>query len=233
MIAKRACDPCRHARCTIGFASARAAFRAILSAAAFAGGAVLLPAYIGWSPKEGSGVFDPIESLGLDYRFYALDDRLRIDMDSLRQAMDDRSVRMLLLIHYFGYIDPNYAAAVRLAREYGVFVLEDAAHAMLSDLVGGTCGRMGDACLYSFHKILPVDSGGAAVINDPASDLARCLRTDAPDPLPTSRFDLRAIAHPAAPIAAYCTVCSPNSRLKSSPCSDRQPAASSRKRTRC
>ena len=48
---------------------------------------VLLPAYVGWSAKEGSGVFDPVDELGVPYAFYRLDDRLRIDLYGLEQCL--------------------------------------------------------------------------------------------------------------------------------------------------
>jgi dTDP-4-amino-4,6-dideoxygalactose transaminase len=165
-----------------------------LHALAISPGKVLLPAYIGWSPREGSGVFDPIASLHLDYSFYALDERLRIDIDSLRTELQSGCIRVFVIIHYFGYVDSSYAKAVKIAREHGVFVLEDEAHAMLSDVVGGICGRLGDACIYSFHKILPVESGGAAIINDPESPLAQTLVADPSCVLPLCDFDLNRIA---------------------------------------
>jgi dTDP-4-amino-4,6-dideoxygalactose transaminase len=178
----------------IPFRSAREAFRAILNAGKRSPGTVLLPAYIGWSPREGSGVFDPIASLGLEYSFYALDDRLRIDLDALRTELQGGSVDVLVIIHYFGYVDPSYQDAVKLAREYGVFVLEDEAHAMLTDIVGGISGRLGDACIYSFHKMLPVKSGGAAIVNDPHSPLAGELIESSGCSSPLNGFDLLCIA---------------------------------------
>jgi dTDP-4-amino-4,6-dideoxygalactose transaminase len=157
-------------------------------------GKVLLPAYIGWSPREGSGVFDPVASLGLDYEFYGLNERLRIDLDSLRAALQTGKIRVVVIIHYFGYVDPCYPEAVRIARQHNVFTVEDAAHAMLTDLVGGVCGRSGDACIYSFHKILAVESGGAAIINDPESLLARSLVANPDCEVPLCHFDLNRIA---------------------------------------
>lgn len=194
MIAKRPENSFNYARRIIPFRSAREAFGAILKALDIAPGRVLLPAYIGWSPKEGSGVFDPIASLHIDYSFYALDERLRIDLDSLRTELQGGCIRVLVIIHYFGYVDPSYEEAVRMAREHGVFVLEDEAHAMLSDVVGGICGRLGDACIYSFHKMLPVESGGAAVINDPESPLLEALTADPGCALTLRDFDLNRIA---------------------------------------
>jgi dTDP-4-amino-4,6-dideoxygalactose transaminase len=65
---------------------------------------------------------------------------------------------------------------------------------MLTDVVGGICGRLGDACIYSFHKILPVQSGGAAVINDAESPLARTLEADPDCAVPLYDYDLNRIA---------------------------------------
>ncbi len=195
MISKRAENSSNYARRIISFQSARAAFGAILSILKIAPGKVLLPSYIGWSPKEGSGVFDPIVALDLDYSFYALDEQLHIDVDSLRTELQGGGIRVLVIIHYFGYVDPCYAEAVKTAKEHDVFVLEDEAHAMISDLVGGICGRDGDACIYSFHKMLPVPFGGAAVFNDPGSPLAKALVADTDCAFPLCDFDLSRIAH--------------------------------------
>lgn len=186
----------------MSFASARSAFKAVLTAlqslhsnaSQRPSRTVLLPAYIGWSPREGSGVFDPIDSLKLDYAFYQLDDRLRIDIDSLRDVLAQNSVSVLVIIHYFGYVDPCYTAAVRLAREYGAFVLEDEAHALLTDLIGGASGRLGDACIFSFHKMLPVLGGGAAVFNDPGCSLPARIVREPEAGCPLVHYDLERIA---------------------------------------
>jgi dTDP-4-amino-4,6-dideoxygalactose transaminase len=74
-------------------------------------------------------------------------------------------VRVLVLIHLFGHVDPACAELVALARRQGVRVLEDEAHAMLTDLVGGASGRLGEACVFSLHKLLPVPTGGCLVFN--------------------------------------------------------------------
>lgn len=146
--------------------NARAALRHYLRECRLERGeTILLPSYIGWSPREGSGIFDPIRELELDYAFYRLDDYLRIDLDSLRQMISCATPRLLLLVHYFGHVDPSYAGVMALARNAGLRVIEDEAHAMLTDLVGGACGRLGDVCLYSLHKLLPISGGGMLVRN--------------------------------------------------------------------
>ena len=148
------------------FAKAREGFKAFLQSSNLASGiTVLLPAYIGWSQREGSGVFDPIMETGLPYAFYRMDDKLRIDLEHLEQLFKTTRVGILLIIHYFGYVDPGYPEAVRLARENNVLVLEDEAHALYSDLVGGICGRLGDAVIFSLHKMLPFGIGGMLMYN--------------------------------------------------------------------
>ena len=132
------------------------------------GDVVLLPAYIGWSPREGSGVLDPITALGARIAFNRVDGFVRIDLDHLERALKASRPKAVLPIHFFGFCDPQYAEAVALARQEGALVLEDEAHAMFSDLVGGHCGRLGDAAVFSLHKLLPVPNGGVLVVN-PAS----------------------------------------------------------------
>jgi len=156
------------------------------------GETILLPAYVGWSPREGSGIFDPVRELELDYAFYRLDESLGIDMGSLRGAIARGNARVLLLVHYFGHVDPAYAEAVSLARGACLRIIEDEAHAMLSDLVGAACGRLGDVCLYSLHKLLPMNSGGMLVRNTLEAGPGQPGRGEAASAL--WRHDLAAIA---------------------------------------
>ncbi|MEN6459666.1 MAG: DegT/DnrJ/EryC1/StrS family aminotransferase [Thermoguttaceae bacterium] len=173
-IDKTAADAMAFARPSRLFANARSAFKALLAALQFRPGErILLPAYIGWSANEGSGVFDPVAELNLPCEFYRVDDRLLIDVDDLESRLRTGQVKALTLIHYFGYVDPRYAECVRLARRYGACVIEDEAHALFSDWIGGVCGRLGDACVYSLHKMLPCQGGMLSVSSRHAALLER------------------------------------------------------------
>ncbi len=148
------------------FQNARSAFRSFLQTVDFGSDEIiLLPSYIGWSAREGSGVFDPVSQLGLSCRFYRMDERLQIDLADLERMLRSTKVKVLVIIHYFGYVDAGYQEAVKLARENGALVLEDEAHALYSDLVGGVCGRLGDAAIFSLHKMLPTRTGGMLIAN--------------------------------------------------------------------
>jgi len=166
-IAKRATDASRFGRPTMSFANARTAFKAFMLGLDLSSkDKVLLPAYIGWSAREGSGVFDPIREVGVDFRFYCMTKRLMIDLEDLRNQLDAEQPKLLVLIHYFGYPDPNIMEAVAMARKRDILILEDEAHALYSDWVGGICGRFGDAAILSLHKMLPFKTGGMLVLND-------------------------------------------------------------------
>jgi dTDP-4-amino-4,6-dideoxygalactose transaminase len=177
------------------FASARHAMRAFLEAARIGPRQrVLLPGYIGWSAREGSGVFDPIRELGVAHGFYRMDDRLHIDLPDLERQLSAGDVRVVVLIHYFGAPDPRWEHAVALARRHGALVLEDSAHAMLTDLVEGSCGRAGDATFFSLHKLLPVPDGGLLLVNPhSAIPLEQVAATMHPGDAPWD-YDLRDIA---------------------------------------
>lgn len=126
---------------------------------------VLLPNYIGFSDREGSGVFDPVVQASVNFALYKLDDSLHIDIESVESYFIDGGIALIVIIHYFGYVDPNYRTVLNLARRYGVRVLEDQAHSLFTDLIGGLTGRDCDASIYSLHKMFPVVSGGAMSIS--------------------------------------------------------------------
>lgn len=125
---------------------------------------VLLPNYIGFSIREGSGVFDPIVQANVNFAFYDLDEYLNIDVESVQSCFAEGGNALIVIIHYFGYVDPNYKTVIDLARRYGIRILEDQAHSLFTDLIGGLTGRECDASIYSLHKMFPIETGGAMSI---------------------------------------------------------------------
>jgi dTDP-4-amino-4,6-dideoxygalactose transaminase len=128
---------------------------------------ILLPAYIGWSSNEGSGIFDPIFELKLNFEFYNFDENLNIDVKSLQNKLNnDDTIKVVLIVHYFGYVDNNIEQIVKLIKFHNKILIEDCAHAFFNDFHLGTCGRYGHATFYSIHKLFPEQYGGLLVIND-------------------------------------------------------------------
>jgi len=171
VVSKLASDGTAFRRQALQCGSGREAI-AIFARAAGAkpGDTVLCPAYVGWSPREGSGVLDPLTSLGLRVGFYRVGSDLSVDLEDLASRLKGEHTSGVILIHFFGHVDPNYPEVVRIIRDAGAWCLEDEAHALFTDLVAGASGRLGDASVLSLHKMLPVRGGGALLIN-PASTL--------------------------------------------------------------
>jgi dTDP-4-amino-4,6-dideoxygalactose transaminase len=181
----------RFRRSFYAFPSARAGIGAYLRSLDMPSGhRILLPSYVGWSPREGSGVLDPVREAGLDFGFYRVDGRLRIDVEHLQSVLACGNIGVVLLIHYFGRPDPSLAEVVDLAHELGVVIVEDEAHAMFTDLVGGVSGRHCHAAVFALHKMLPLRAGGTLVINQERHQQGPSWSRESR----ASGFDLAAIA---------------------------------------
>ena len=159
VIAKTAQDASRFRRISEPYPAARAAFGVFLDRVCSAETTVLLPSYIGWSPREGSGVFDPVRERSLRHAFYRMDRSLNIDEEHARELLVNTRRAVLVLVHYFGRVDPASAALAAVARSLGATVIEDSAHALYTDLVLGCAGHLGDASVFSLHKMLPASGG--------------------------------------------------------------------------
>ena len=191
MISKIALNPSNYKRKLVMCNRARDGFSAYLHALDIAEDeSVLLPAYIGWSAREGSGVFDPVQGLDINHAFYAMDECLNIDLTSLKRSFEENKVKLFVIIHYFGFVDPCYEEAIIMARNFGVKVLEDEAHSFFTNFVGGLTGRMGDASIFSLHKMFPVKGGGVLTLNDIEQKIT-CEENDIEFPL---AFDYGLIA---------------------------------------
>lgn len=111
-----------------------------------------------------------VEFVDIDPRTYNLSpDRLA---DKLALAEKNGTLpRVIVAVHLCGQ-PCDMAAIHRLAKQYGVSVIEDASHAIGGQYRGepvGNC-RFSDITVFSFHpvKIVTTAEGGMAVTNNPA-----------------------------------------------------------------
>ncbi len=144
---------------------------------------LLLPAYIGLSAKEGSGIYDPVLKSGIENDFYRINKRIEIDCHDLetklRNTRNKGMSPIVLLVHYFGFPDRNIQQIVAMCRHYNAVIIEDCAHALYTDYVDHQCGKYGDFILYSIHKMLPYDGGGFLKVINPEYDLSDiCQKND-------------------------------------------------------
>ena len=104
---------------------------------------------------------------------------LLVDIDPVSYTLDpakfeatlraNPGVKALILVHLYG--QPAAPACVEIARQHGLFVLEDCAQAHGSATAGRTTGTWGDAAAFSFYptkNLGAIGDGGAILTNDAA-----------------------------------------------------------------
>lgn len=170
MIAKGAKDAQLHRWHVTRTASAREAIAKFVSSLDLDRPArVVVPAYYGWSPNEGSGVMDPLVAVGAEVALVRVGRDLQLELDHYRATLEQFKPDVVMPISYFGWPDRHFADVVRWARIAGAVVMEDGAHSLLTTLLHGQV-EVCDAAALSLHKSLPTVGGGLLIER----------RTDAP-----------------------------------------------------
>jgi dTDP-4-amino-4,6-dideoxygalactose transaminase len=95
-------------------------------------------------------------------------DTRNMDAAAAARAITPRT-RALMPVHFAGH-PIDMTATYALARQHGLRVIEDAAHAIGSSFEGRRIGAMGDIVVFSFHpnKNLTTIEGGAVVADNAA-----------------------------------------------------------------
>lgn len=105
-----------------------------------------------------------------------------ISPESVKATIEERigkggRVKGITVVHYGGYpVDMD--AILKIAREYGLFVVEDCAHAHGSEWRGRKVGAIGDMGCFSFQetKSMTAGEGGIVITNrDDLIDKARLI----------------------------------------------------------
>ena len=127
---------------------------------------VLLPAYIGFTEREGSGVFDPVLYTKTPYEFYLLNNELSFNLIDIENTFKKGHIKIFLIIHYFGFCLNDIISLKKLCEKYHVILVEDCAHAFTYGFENLRLGQYGDVSFYSIHKFLPTQTGGILKINN-------------------------------------------------------------------
>jgi perosamine synthetase len=93
--------------------------------------------------------------------FYDIRPDLAADPATLRQIVTKNKVKVMMIINYFGFLQPHRKEIREICSESGVILIEDCAHSLLTE----GSGDVGDISIYSFRKILPVPDGGGLKMN--------------------------------------------------------------------
>ena len=126
---------------------------------------VLMPSYIGYTEREGSGVFDPVEENSARYIFYRVTNNLEIDIDHFEKILQSDEISIVLVIHYFGFCRNDMELIKNYCRKYNAILVEDCAHAFNLGLNKQRIGNYGDFSFYSLHKYLATTSGKVLKVN--------------------------------------------------------------------
>jgi dTDP-4-amino-4,6-dideoxygalactose transaminase len=130
---------------------------------------IFIPAYIGLSPREGSGIFDPIKKSKIKYYFYRLDKNLNIDFNNLANQILENPKSLILLVHYWGFLDPNHEKIRLLAADNNCLIIDDFAHALFTffkyPFINFNFG------ILSLHKMFHYSEGGVLISKNPIFNL--------------------------------------------------------------
>jgi len=102
---------------------------------------------------------------------------LHLTPETLAPLLTSRT-RGVVVMHYAGEPAPLHAIRA-FCEAHGLWLVEDACHALPAWHEGQLCGTFGDAATFSFHATKPVAAGqgGAVLFRDPAlAEKARRLR---------------------------------------------------------
>ncbi len=104
-------------------------------------------------------------------------DTMNIDETKIEAAITDRT-KVIVPVHYAG-VACEMDTIMKIAKHYGLKVVEDAAQGVMSTYKGRALGTIGDFGCFSFHetKNYSMGEGGALLVNDPAyNEKAEILR---------------------------------------------------------
>lgn len=117
-------------------------------------------------------------SRGASIRFVDIrKDTMNINENLIEEAITEKT-KAIVPVHYAG-VACEMDKILQIAKEHNLFVVEDAAQALMSSYKGISCGNLGDFGAFSFHetKNYSMGEGGALLIKNPMyADRAEIIR---------------------------------------------------------
>ncbi len=133
-------------------------------------------AYLLAGIKEGDEVICPLFTctatnipflyMGAKIRFADVDsDTLNIDINHVKKLVNDKT-RAIVCVHYGG-LPCDMDELHQIANQWGIPIIEDAAHALGATYKGKNIGEISDYTMYSFQAIkhITTGDGGLLVVN--------------------------------------------------------------------
>ena len=101
-------------------------------------------------------------------------DTLNLDPEDFERRLTART-RAVVVVHYAG-VPADMGRIGTIARERGLTVIEDAAHAAGAVAPGGRCGTLGDMAVFSLHPAKQLTAGEGGIVTTDDEELADRLR---------------------------------------------------------
>ncbi|HSV49539.1 MAG TPA: DegT/DnrJ/EryC1/StrS family aminotransferase [Candidatus Acidoferrales bacterium] len=94
-------------------------------------------------------------------------DTLSIDPESLKQNIS-KNTKGVIVTHIAGFPNPHLREIQTICKDHGLFLIEDATHAIGATINGQKVGSFGDAAVYAFTptKVITTGEGGMLVSNN-------------------------------------------------------------------
>ncbi len=95
------------------------------------------------------------------------EETLSMDPDSLQENISENTCGVIVT-HIAGYPNPDLKSIMDICKKSGLFLLEDATHAMGAKINDKKVGSLGDAAVFAFTptKVLTTGEGGMLVTNN-------------------------------------------------------------------
>tara|TARA_B100000575_G_C23118330_1_gene646787 strand:+ start:223 stop:1401 length:1179 start_codon:yes stop_codon:yes gene_type:complete len=89
------------------------------------------------------------------------------EKNNLINKKTKKNVRVIIITHFLGYVDDNIFELVKFLKKYNLYIIEDSAGALGSQVNKIAAGTIGDIGIYSFNgnKIVSTGGGGALLTN--------------------------------------------------------------------
>lgn len=114
---------------------------------------------------------EPFLRANMKVTLYRVDEHGQVDLNSLDSLLTGRG-EAVLITHYFGF-PQDVQSISTLCKEKNAYLIEDCAHAFLSNRGNIPLGSWGDISIFSYRKSLPIPDGGALIISNPEIPVVR------------------------------------------------------------
>ena len=103
----------------------------------------------------------PLREFGVQIYFYPINNQISPEQKLVEQIFCDIQPDLFVLVHYFGQPTMEVEWLINLCKQQSTWLVEDATHVLRPE---EGVGQIGDAVLYSPHKLLPIPDGAVLVV---------------------------------------------------------------------